>query len=174
MTEYKERVIEAMEMLGKDPRTIFIGQTVGCKGSAIYTTLQKVPVEKRIELPVMEDVQMGMTSGMALKGYIPISVYPRFDFLVLATNQLVNHLDKFEEMSDGAFKPRAIIRTMTGSKRPLDAGPQHTQDHTEAYRLMLRNMNVIRLEKAEDIIPAYARALESDKSSLLVEIADLY
>ena len=47
-----------------------------------------------IELPVAEEMQMGMSFGMSLDGTIPISIYPRWNFLLCAINQLVNHLDK--------------------------------------------------------------------------------
>ena len=40
---------------------------------------------------------MGMSIGLALNGYIPITCFPRFDFLILAFNQLVNHLDKIKK-----------------------------------------------------------------------------
>ena len=52
-------------------------------GNAIFNTLKEVD-DKKIELPVFEDVQMGISTGLALQGYIPITCYPRFDFLILA------------------------------------------------------------------------------------------
>ena len=35
---------------------------------------------------------MGISTGLTGNGYIPVSCYPRFDFLILAMNQLINHL----------------------------------------------------------------------------------
>jgi pyruvate/2-oxoglutarate/acetoin dehydrogenase E1 component len=87
---------------------------------------------------------------------------------------MVNHLDKMEEMSSGQFKPKVIIRTAIGSVKPLFPGPQHCQDHTEAIKMMLKNIDVVKLNSAKDVFPAYKKALESDKSTLLVEIPDLY
>ncbi len=171
---YKDEVTKAMKLLAEDERTIFIGQTVVYKGTAIYGTLESIIEEKRIEVPIMEEVQTGMAIGLALSGYIPISIYPRFDFLILATNQLVNHLDKIEEMSGGIFKPRVIIRTMIGSTNPLYPGPQHCQDHTEAYRLMLKNVDIVKLIRSKDIVPEYKRALERKRSTLLIELSDMY
>ena len=49
---------------------------------------------------------------------------------LLAVNQLVNHLDKFSLMTQNKFNPNVIIRTAIGSKKPLDGGSQHTQNHT--------------------------------------------
>ncbi len=171
---YKEEVIKSMEMLGKDERVLFIGQTVEYKGSAIFGSMGDVDFKKRIEVPIIEDCQMGMSIGLSLQGFIPVSVYPRFDFLICAMNQLVNHLDKIEEMSHGEFKPKVIIRTQVGGTTPLYPGVQHCSDYTEGFKKILKNVDVIRLENIEDIYPAYQRALESDKSTLLIEVGDLY
>jgi len=171
---YREEVTNAMTLLGKDPKTIFLGQTVACKGSPIYATLEGVPIEKRVELPIMEEAQMGMSIGLALEDFIPVSIYPRFDFLTLATNQLVNHLDKTFELSNGEFNPIVIVRTMAGSKVPLDAGPQHTQNHTEAYKRLLSNTRVRELRNGSEIMKEYFLALNSNKSSLLIELSELY
>lgn len=169
---YKQRIIDAMNLLARDTRTIFIGQNVIYSGAiAIHESLQGIPGERRIELPVAEEMQMGMSIGLALAGYIPVSIYPRMDFLVLALNQLVNHLDKIKEMSAGRFKPKVIIRTCVGAKEPLNPGPQHCQDHTAAIEKLLSIIEVIKLNQAEDIIPAYKRALDSDRSTVLVEFA---
>ena len=165
-----------MEWLAQDPRTIFIGQSVAYSGNSIYNTLKTIPDEKKIETPVFEEVQMGLSTGLALEGFVPITCYPRFDFLLLAINQLVNHLDKISVMTEGNMNPRVIIRTSIGAKTPLDGGVQHTQDHTDAFKLLLNHVDVIKLDKKEDIIPAYKHALlrEDGKSTLIVEYGEYY
>ena len=124
---------------------------------------------KRLELPVMEECQMGMSIGLALQGFIPVSVYPRMDFLLLAMNQLVNHLDKLEGMSRGQYRPKVIIRTKVGSKWPLNAGPQHTQDHTEALRLMLGRVVVVKIRSPDEIMEVYEEAIKQEGSTLVIE-----
>lgn len=171
---YKEELMKAMDLLAAHPKTVFIGQNMVFGGTSMFWTLKNVPLEKRVELPVFEEVQMGMSLGMALEGYIPITVYPRMDFLICATNQLVNHLDKAQEMSDGQFKPVVIIRTAVGSTSPLMPGPQHCQDHTDAFKLMCKNVNIVKLERADQIVPEYKKALEADRPTMLIEIPDLY
>ena len=170
---YKEEIIKAMNWLGEKD-TVFIGQSVKWKGTGLYWTIKDVPDEKKIELPIFEDVQMGMTIGMSLEGIVPISIYPRWDFLLLALNQLVNHLDKFEEMSDGQFKPKVIIRTSVGSVKPLFPGPQHHQNYSKQVREMCQNVNVVDLIHKDQIMEEYKKAYESDKSTILVEYPDLY
>ena len=52
-----------------------------------------------------------------------------------------------QEMSLGKLKSKVIIRTSIGSKKPLDGGPQHTQDHTYALKKMLKNVEVVKLKQ---------------------------
>ena len=164
-----------MEILGKNPKTIFIGQTVGYSGSKFtYGTLDRIPIEKRIELPIMEEVQMGMSIGLALGGYIPISIYPRIDFVLLAMNQLVNHLDKLYEMSQGQINPKVIIRATVGCITPLHPGPQHSKDHTSALESALENVYIKKLTKAEEIVPEYEAALKRNGPSLLIDDGNLH
>jgi pyruvate/2-oxoglutarate/acetoin dehydrogenase E1 component len=163
-----------MDMLARDPRIIFMGQAVEYAGTAMSNTLKDVPKDQLLELPVFEDTQMGMTLGLALAGYIPVSIYPRWNFLVCATNQLVNHVDKVTMMSD--YKPRLIIRTGIGSERPLHPQHQHVGDYTDAYRLLCPNTDIIRLEESRHVYDAYCTAyLRRDgKATILVEYGDYY
>lgn len=169
---YLSEIQEANRFLSEDPRTLFLGQSVKYPGQAIHKTLSLVPMEKRIELPVIEEFQLGHSIGLSLEGFIPVSIYPRFDFLLLACNQLVNHLDKIPLMT--GFKPKVIIRTSVGSTWPVDCGLQHSQNHTEAMRLMLKSVEVIELTKESQVMPFYQHALNTPNSVLIVEHAGLY
>ena len=174
--KYTDELTKAMDLLAKDPKTIFLGQAVEYPGTAMTNTLKNVPKKKLIEIPVAEEMQLGISNGLALNNYIPISIFPRWNFLLLATNQLINHLDKFEVMSQGLFKTKVIIRTSIGSQRPLHPQHQHVGDFTEAFKKVLSTVDIIRLEEPKDVIPAYEKALERDdgKSTILVEYGDYY
>ena len=172
--KYFDELKRAMEMLAGDPRVIFMGQAVEYAGTAMSNTLKDVPKEQLLEMPVFEDTQMGMTLGLALAGYIPVSIYPRWNFLICATNQLVNHVDKITLMSD--YKPRIIIRTGIGSERPLHPQHQHVGDYTDAYRLLCPNIDIIRLEEPRHVYDAYCTAYlrQDGKATVLVEYGDYY
>jgi pyruvate/2-oxoglutarate/acetoin dehydrogenase E1 component len=107
---------------------------------------------------------------------VPVSVFPRWNFLLSAISQLVNHLDKVGLMSGDGFRAKAIVRTGIGSERPLHPQHQHVGDFTAAIRSMCRSVEVIRLDEPEQIFPAYQRALLRDdgRSTLLVEWGDFY
>ena len=174
--KYKQELIKAMNWLGEKEDVLFLGQACKVSGHSISGTITEVPLEKRIELPVFEETQLGMSTGLALEGYVPVTIYPRFDFFILACNQLVNHLDKMQEMSKGEMNPRVIMRVSVGAKKPLDAGPQHTQNHTEAFRKMLTNVNVVELLEPEQIFPAFKEAYEREdgRPTLFVEHGEYY
>jgi len=174
--KYKDELVRAMEWLSTKPDTVFTGQAIGFSGHAISNTMANVPQDKRLELPVLEETQLGMATGMALAGWVPITCYPRFDFFILGLNQLVNHLDKMQDMSKGDMKPKVIIRVAVGSKVPFSAGPQHTQNHTEAMRKMLTEVEVVELIEPEQIFEAFKTAYEREdgKSTLIIEHAEYY
>ncbi len=172
MSAYSDAMTAAMTFLGTDERTMFLGQAVAYPGTAMSGTLSGVPDGKKHEMPVAEDMQMGMSIGLALQGFVPVSIYPRWNFMILAANQLVNHLDKLPLIS--GFRPKVIVRVGIGAKTPLDPGPQHESDFTDGFRAMLKTVPVVRLGGAEDILPAYRDALSRDGSTILVEHMDLY
>ena len=174
--KYFEELKRSMDFLAQDSRTIFIGQAVEVAGTAMSNTLKDVSLSQRLELPVAEEMQMGMSLGMALQGLIPVSIYPRWNFLLLAINQLINHVDKIDAMSSGGYRPKLIIRTGIGSERPLHPQHQHVGDFTDAIQRMCTTLEVIRLEEPEEIFPAYEKALlrEDRRNTILVEYGDYY
>jgi pyruvate/2-oxoglutarate/acetoin dehydrogenase E1 component len=174
--KYFDELSRSMKWLGEQPDTYFIGQSVEVEGTGIFGTLKDVQMTKRLELPVFENTQLGMSLGMALNGTRVISIFPRFNFLICATDQLVNHLDKLKTYSHGQYQPSVIIRTSVGSERPLHPQSQHVGNFSEAYRKMLTNIEIIELNEPEDIFPAYEKAYtRSDgKSTILVEYGDYY
>lgn len=171
---YKDSLTNAMTSLAKHRNTIFIGQAVSYPGTAMFDTLKDVPQKKKYEMPVTENMQMGISIGLALQGYVPISIYPRWNFLLCAVDQLVNHLDKISKMSNGGYQPKVIIRTSIGSERPLHPQHQHVGDYSYAIQRMLNFVDVVKLEKNSNIEHEYNLAYKSSRSSIMVEYGDLY
>jgi pyruvate/2-oxoglutarate/acetoin dehydrogenase E1 component len=173
-TPYLDALTESMKLCMESPNTIFIGQQIVYYGNPMSKTIEGLPKERMIETPVMEETQMGMSVGLAMNGFNVVSFYPRWDFLICASNQLVNHLDKLEEMSDGEWRPNVIIRVGKGSDKPLDPGHQHKADYSNEFSSILKNIPVIKLDSADKILPAYKRALKEGGPFVLVEYPELY
>ena len=79
-------------------------------------------------------------------------------------------------LSNNSFKPRVIIRTSIGSKKPLNGGVQHTQDYTKIFKNILTEINVVSLKNPKDIFKEFKFALnrKDSKSTLLIENGDYY
>ena len=165
-----------MNHLAKNERTIFLGQAVKVPGTSMSNTFKEINPNKLIELPVAEEMQMGITNGLAINGLIPVSVFPRWNFLLLAINQLINHLDKIKLISNDGYKTKVIIRTGIGSEKPLHPQYQHVGDFTDAVKKMCTNIEIIKLNEVKDIFPSYKKALEREdgKSTIVVEYGDYY
>jgi len=174
--KYFEELKRSMEWLGNKPDTLFIGQAVAYDGTAITNTLKGVNSDKLIEMPVNEDMQMGITLGLALNGTVPISIFPRWNFLLLGANQLVNHIDKINIMSKGGYTPKIIIRVSIGSQRPIHPQHQHISDFTASFKGMCDFVDIIRLDEAHQIFSAYEHAYTrtDNRPTVLVEWGDYY
>lgn len=166
VSSFNEAVNAQMLRLSMLPNVKFYGQSVRYDGAAIFDSLKGVPMEQRVEMPVVEDFQLGFCIGAALAGVLPVCIFPRMDFMLLCVNQLVNHLDKLPEFG---WRPKLIIRTTVGKKYPLNAGPQHTQNHVRAFRQMLSSVHVTEVNYPEDVEHAYTHAILCNFPSLIVE-----
>lgn len=165
-----------MAWLGEHHDVLFIGQAVGYPGTAMTNTLRNVPRDKLLEFPVAEEFQLGASTGLALAGFVPITCFPRWNFLLLATNQLVGHLDKLPIYSNGGYRPKVIIRTAVASRTPIDPQCQHLGNFSDPFRQMLKTVEVIECERADQIFEAYRRGYERDdgRSTLIVEHTQRY
>ena len=174
--KYFDELKRSMELLGLQKNTIFIGQAVEVPGTAMSNTLENVPKDKLLELPVAEEMQMGMTLGLAMEGNIPVSIFPRWNFLLYGMNQLINHIDKFNVMTGSEKSIKTIIRTGIGSQRPLHPQYQHIGDFTESIKKMCTTIDIIKLNEPEEIFPSYEKALnrQDGKNTILVEYGDFY
>ena len=171
---YNQRLQEAMEWLADQPNILFIGQSVSYPGTGCYESLVTVPNDKKIEFPVAENLQIGVSIGLAMNGMIPVSIVPRWNFLLCATDQIVNHLDKMTLLSNGGYTPRVIIRVAVGSEYPVDPQDQHKGNFSDAFRLMCRTIEIIEAKTPDQILPAYQKAYKRDdgKSTIVVEFPD--
>lgn len=171
---YKDSLTNMMTKLGEMDNTVFLGQQILFPGNPMSGTLVDVPKEKMIELPVMEDSQMGMSLGMAMTGKFVITFYPRWDFLICAANQLVNHVDKIELMSNGQWKPNMIIRVAKGSEIPLNPGPQHRGNYFNEFQSITQTIKFFDCLTVDDIENAYNHAINEGGITLINEYPEKY
>ncbi len=174
--KYFDELKRTMEWIAEQPKTMFVGQTVAGPGTFMFQTLRDVPKDRTLEMPINESFQMQFTIGLSLAGYVPISVYPRQNFLLLATADMVNMLDKIPAISDNQVLPKIIIRVAAGPYKPVHPGHQHVGNYAEGFKKMFSWIEVIELEEPEDIFPTYKYALEREdnKATLIIEHGNYY
>lgn len=172
---YKQVITDSMTECAKDSSTVFIGY--GLKRGRANGTLAGVP-ESRLrelgEMPVAENLMMGVAIGLSLVGMRVIVFYERFDFALLAADAIVNQLDKVRIESRGEFSPGVMIRCNVGGRsRPLYTGSTHTQDHSDAFGKMVSFPVVKYVDPAN---PPYMEAFNAlpKRSTMIVEYRDLY
>ena len=174
--KYFDELKRTMEWLAQQQKTIFVGQTVAGPGTFMFQTLRDCPKDRCLEMPINESFQMQFTIGLALDGYVPISVYPRQNFLMLAAGDMANVLDKIPAISSKQWLPKVLIRVAVGPDSPVHPGHQHVGNYVDAFRKMFSWIEVVELNEPEEIFSAYKHALErpDNRSTMLIEHGNYY
>ena len=86
---------------------------------------KKFGKERIIDCPVSENSVTGTALGAALNGMKAIVVHPRMDFMILASDQIVNQAAKWQSMLGGGIKIPLTIRSIIN--RGGEQGAQHSQ-----------------------------------------------
>lgn len=167
---YKDAIVQSMTELGK-AGAVFIGYNVGY-GDAMGT-LKSVPKQQKLETPVAENLMAGLAIGMSFEGFIPVLYYERHDFMLVASDAIINHIDKIERISHGEFKVPVIIRAVTADAGPFYSGITHSQDFTNMFRSAV-SFPVIDPITGSDVLAAVRGAKESGRPMMLIERKSRY
>ncbi|MBI2618377.1 hypothetical protein HYW58_02925 [Candidatus Kaiserbacteria bacterium] len=167
---YKDAVIQSMTELGK-AGAIFIGYNVR-RGDAMGT-LKNVSEEQKIETPVAENLMSGLAIGMSFEGFTPVIYFERHDFMLVAADAIVNHIDKIERISHGEYTVPVIIRAITADAGPFYSGPTHSQDLTDAFKALV-SFSVFDPLTGVDVLKAFKSAELSKRPVIIVERKSRY
>jgi pyruvate dehydrogenase E1 component alpha subunit len=167
---YKDAVGLAMKELAEQG-AIFIGYNVA-RGDAMGT-LKEVPENQKIETPVAENLMTGLAIGMSFEGFLPVVYFERHDFILVAMDAIVNHVDKIERISHGEFKVPVIIRAVTADAGPFYSGITHSQDFTELLRKAV-SFPISDPKNGKEILKAFRQAAFSKRPSIIIERKSRY
>lgn len=168
--KYKDAMIKSMDELASEG-AIFIGYNVKY-GDAIGT-LKNVSNDQKIETPVAENLMAGLAIGMSFEGFKPVIYYERHDFMLVAADAIINHIDKIERISHGEFKVPVIIRAVTADAGPFYSGITHSQDFTQVFKKAV-SFPVIDAANGDEIISAINYSRESQRPVMLIERKSKY
>lgn len=128
-TSYSDAIRQGFEyLLEKYPDVFIFGQGVWSPwyvGNTMKDLDEKFGRDRVIDSPVSEWACTGAAVGASLFGMRPIVIHPRMDFMILATDPLVNQAAKWGHMLGGAAYPRLTVRSIIN--RGGEQGAQHSQ-----------------------------------------------
>ena len=167
---YKDAMIQSMTELAERD-AIFIGYNVKY-GNAIGT-LKNVSDDQKLETPVAENLMAGLAIGMSFEGFLPVIYYERHDFMLVAADAIVNHIDKIERISHGEFKCPVIIRAVTADAGPFYSGITHSQDFTKVFKEAV-SFPVVDPVTGVDVLNAFDDAVLSGRPAMIIERKSRY
>ena len=171
---YQQAIKERCEEYAKNEKVRYIGYNTSF-GSRMYHTLDAISVNQCIESPVAENLMLGLAMGMCLENYRPVVCFERHDFMLLAMDAIINHLDKMPWISGDQFKFPVIIRAIVGSTTPINPGPMHSQDYTSSLRLALKHTPVYVPKTQMELKRAWSDVgLTESGTVIIVEYKDDY
>ena len=116
------------KMLSEDPRVVVVGEDLlDPYGGAFKVTKglsTKFP-DRVLTTPLSEAGFTALAAGMAIRGLRPVVEIMFGDFLMLAADQIINHIGKYRWMYNDKVRVPVVIRTPMGGRRGY--GPTHSQ-----------------------------------------------
>ncbi len=134
-TTYGQAIRNGFAYLLKKHKEVFVmGQGLWSPwyvGSSMTNLDKEFGVERIIDTPVSEGACTSAAIGASLYGRRPIVVHPRMDFMVLASDSIVNHAAKWCHMFGGQASPKVTFRGIIN--RGGEQGAQHSQSLQSWY-----------------------------------------
>ena len=128
--------------------------------------------ERVLTTPISEAALTGIGAGMALRGMRPVVEIMFGDFITLAFDQIVNHIVKFPQISDGRAKCPIVIRVPMGGRRGY--GPTHSQS-LEKFLVGVPGLVVVAPSRFHDIRGLLKTAvIEDDRPVIFIENKVMY
>lgn len=128
----KESIQQELKALSKNEHVVFLGENVINSGR-IYGCLDEVPINRCIEMPVAENLIAGCGIGLVLSGYLPIVVFQRMDFMLIAADAIINHAALMPKMT-GVKISIVFITFKATLNEKFYAGLQHTKDLSHVFQ----------------------------------------
>lgn len=126
---YAQAIREAMtQAMAMDKNVICYGLGVDDPKGVFGTTLglkEKFGNDRVFDMPTSENAMTGIAIGASLNGIRPVMTHQRFDFFLLAMDQLVNNAAKWHYMFGEKLSVPITIRLLVG--RGWGQGPTHSQ-----------------------------------------------
>jgi acetoin:2,6-dichlorophenolindophenol oxidoreductase subunit beta len=173
--KYREAIDEATrQAMTKDERVFVMGVGVDDPKGIFGTTrgaFDQFGGSRVFDTPLSEAALTGMGIGAAMRGFHPLLVHARNDFLLLTMDQIVNNAAKWRYMCGGKLKVPITIRAIIG--RGWGQAAQHSQS-LQAMFAHVPGLSVIMPTSPADAKGLLMTALSSDSPVICLEHRWLY
>ena len=153
---YRNALMATMRnALDVNEHAIVVGQGVDDHRGTFGTTAglhEAFGPARCFDTPIAEEATTGISLGMALNGIYPIQTHIRSDFLLLASNQVVNLIAKYRYMFGGLYQAPMLIRAIIG--RSWGQGAQHSQSLQSLFA-HIPGLTVIMPASSQSILETY-------------------
>lgn len=116
--EYIDAIRLAMkEEMEKDESVFVLGEDVGVKGGVFTTTkglIEQFGEDRVLDTPLAESAIAGVAIGAAMVGMKPIAEMQYSDFMLPATNQIINEAAKIRYRSNNDWSCPVVVRAPIG------------------------------------------------------------
>ena len=172
---YAQAIREAhAQLLRSDDRVFLIGQGLWSPwyaGSSLEDLDREFGKSRVLDSPVSENATTGLAIGAALVGMRPIVFHPRMDFMLLATDPLVNQAANWSYLFAGQQSVPLVARAVIN--RGGEQGAQHSQA-LHAFFLHVPGIKVVMPSTPADAKGLLIAAVEDPNPVLYIDDRWLY
>ena len=157
---------DAMEA---DDRVVLLGEDVGTNGGVFRVTdgLQKDFGEHRVmDTPLAESGIMGISIGLALRGYRPVPEMQFDGFSYPALDQIISHLAKYRNRSTTTVSMPVVVRIPYGGGI---GAVEHHSESPEALYAHTGGLKVVTPATPADAYSLLRQSIESDDPVIFLE-----
>lgn len=172
---YAEAIRESISQIMREDENVFmLGEDIGVYGGAFGVTngmVDEFGEERIMSTPISEAAISGAAVGSAMTGMRPILELQFSDFVMIATDNIVNQAAKIRYMSGGKANVPVVIRLPGGSGAGFAA--QHSQS-LEAWMTHIPGLKIVQPSNAYDAKGLMKAAIEDENPVLFYEHKVLY
>ena len=157
---------DAMEA---DDRVVLLGEDVGTLGGVFRITdglLKDFGEQRVMDTPLAESAIMGVSIGLALRGYRPVPEMQFDGFSYPALDQIISHLAKYRNRSAGAQPMPVVCRIPYGG---AIGAVEHHSESPETIYCHTAGLKVVTPSSAADAYSLLRQSIESDDPVIFLE-----
>ncbi len=175
MMSYRNALVTAVTSeMEADPNVFVFGLDVPDHKRIFGSTaglVEKFGSKRCFGTPLSEEAMTGIALGAAMSGLKPIHVHIRSDFMLLATNQIINMVSNVRYLSGGRLSVPLVIRAIIG--RGWGQGAQHSKSLHSLFA-HIPGLKVVMPSTPQDAYSLLRAAIQDPNPVIFLEQRWLY